>query len=133
MFKDITKDEAGEINDRRNIEINMIIKDPHAKINKAYNYTFSYTSRTKEPLSEKGEFKHETFFKSKKGITLPIVMIVAVVFLFVATVLTLNENLTRNVSHKVDTEDALQIAEAGYNITCIILIKTPLFYESYWN
>ncbi|MGI6124719.1 MAG: PulJ/GspJ family protein [Acetivibrionales bacterium] len=47
MFKDITKDEAGEINDRRNIEINMIIKDPHAKINKAYNYTFSYTSRTK--------------------------------------------------------------------------------------
>lgn len=56
------------------------------------------------------------FIKSNKGITLPIaVMVVAIVFLFVVTLLTLNENLTRNVSHKIDREDALQIAEAGYN------------------
>jgi hypothetical protein len=69
------------------------------------------------------------FFKSKKGITLPIaVMIVAVVFLFVATVLTLNENLTRNVSHKVDTEDALQIAEAGYNHYMYYLNQDSTFF-----
>ena len=43
-------------------------------------------------------------FISKKGITMPVaIMIVAIVFLFTVTLLTLNENLTRNVSFKIDT------------------------------
>lgn len=58
------------------------------------------------------------------------IMIVAIVFLFAATLLTLNENLTRNVSLKIDTEDALQIAEAGYNHYMYYLNQDSTFYQN---
>lgn len=70
-------------------------------------------------------------FISKKGITMPVaIMIVAIVFLFTVTLLTLNENLTRNVSFKIDTEDALQIAEAGYNHYMYYLNQDSTFYQN---
>lgn len=47
LFTDTTIEVAGEINDRRHIDINLLIKDPHDKIPNVYSYLLSYTSRTK--------------------------------------------------------------------------------------
>ncbi|MGI6085213.1 MAG: hypothetical protein ACOYIF_07165 [Acetivibrionales bacterium] len=69
------------------------------------------------------------FIKSNKGITLPVaIMVTAIVFMFVFTLLTLSENLTRNVSFRIDREDALQIAEAGYNHFMYYLNQDSTFY-----
>jgi hypothetical protein len=47
LFTDITVEEDDEVNDRRHIEINLLVKDPHNRIPTVYSYLFSYTSRTK--------------------------------------------------------------------------------------
>lgn len=68
---------------------------------------------------------------SKNGMTLIVAIIfIAIVFLFTITVLTLNDNLTRNVSFKVGKEDALQIAEAGYNHYMYYLNQDSSFFQS---
>lgn len=67
--------------------------------------------------------------KSNKGISLPVaIIIVAIIFLFVVTLLTLNDTLTRNVSYKIASEDALQIAEAGYNHYMYYLNQDSTFF-----
>lgn len=47
LFKDITDEVEGEVNDRRHIEINLLVKDPYDRISTTYSYLVSYTSRTK--------------------------------------------------------------------------------------
>lgn len=66
----------------------------------------------------------------EKGIAMPVVMfILAVISLTCMTVLILNENLTRNVSFSVNRENALHIAEAGYNQYVFALNDDPNFYQ----
>jgi|GEM_PF-672557 len=68
--------------------------------------------------------------KFDKGIAMPIVIaIMAIIFLFCATVLTLNENLTRNVAFSSARERALHIAEAGYNRFLYELNDDSSFYK----
>lgn len=47
LFTDVTVEVEDEINDRRHIKINLLVKDPHDRIPNIYSYLVSYTSRTK--------------------------------------------------------------------------------------
>lgn len=47
LFTDSTVETPGEVVDRRHIEINLLVKDPHDNISNVYTYELSYTSRTK--------------------------------------------------------------------------------------
>lgn len=47
LFTDLTVETAGEVVDRRHIEIKLLVKDPHDNISNVYTYELSYTSRTK--------------------------------------------------------------------------------------
>jgi hypothetical protein len=68
---------------------------------------------------------------NNRGIALPVVIImIAVIFLFCATVLTLSDTLTKNVSRTIELENALQIAEAGYNQYLFYLNNNSAIFKS---
>ncbi len=69
--------------------------------------------------------------KSNNGIAMVmIVCIISIVFLLCVAVINYNDSLTRNVSLTVESEDALQIAEAGYNHYMYYLNQDSDFYKN---